>query len=49
MEFNPLITEEDGLGDNETTPLDGAAGSPDDEDNEGAVHEGSGHEEDPDA
>ena len=49
MEFNPPAIEEDGLDDEETTPPDGEAGSPGYDNNKAAAHEGSDHDEDPNA
>ena len=37
MEFNPPTVDEGGLGDEETTPLESEAGTPDDEGNEAAA------------
>ena len=47
VDFNPPITDEDGQGDEETTPLDGETETPDDEGNEVATHGDSDDDEDP--
>jgi len=49
VEFNPPTTVEEGLGDEETTPLDSEAATPDEEGNEAGAAEASDHDEDPDA
>ena len=48
MDFSLPLTDEDDLGDKETTPLDSEAATPDDEGNEAAVLEDSDNDEDPD-
>ena len=48
MEFNPPATNDDGLGDEETMPLDGGVASPGGDADEGAAH-ASDHDEDLDA
>jgi len=49
VEFNPPATHEDGLGDEETTHLDGEAKTLSDEGDEAGATEGNGHDEDRDA
>ena len=42
------MTDEDGSADEETTPLDGEATTPDDEGDEATTHEDNDNDEDPD-
>jgi len=49
VEFNPLTTIKEGLGDEETIPLDGNVVMPDKEGDKAGAAEGSDHDEDLDA